>query len=261
MTRSTRGRAALAALVLLGGLPSSAAVAAQSAAPVGQLSGPSLPGALSGPKLAPAKATGTSPNWVGYAATGGGFTSVESTWIEPTVDCTKGDGSVVFWVGLDGWGSNAVEQTGTEAQCAGGTASYRAWWETFPVNSVTPYADRIEPGDVLYANVASTGGQSYDLYLADQTQGWVENNPVTASSAATDASAEIVAETPGIGDNAYTGLPDFLTAQFTGAEMNGQPLTAGNPVGISMVRNGSTLATVSDLVGGTDFTVNWQGNS
>src|SRR5690348_15176351 len=59
---------------------------------------------------------GTSTNWSGYAVQGAGtYTSVTSTWKQPAVDCTKTPrGFSAFWVGLDGDGTNTVEQTGSE---------------------------------------------------------------------------------------------------------------------------------------------------
>ena len=62
----------------------------------------------------------TSANWSGYAATGGGFTSVAADWTEPGVTCGSQTSYASFWIGLDGDGSNTVEQIGTEADCSGG---------------------------------------------------------------------------------------------------------------------------------------------
>jgi opacity protein-like surface antigen len=76
-----------------------------------------------------------SANWAGYAvgdtsATGSEpFSSVSGSWIEPTDDCTTGDGDAAFWVGLGGTEeqSESLEQIGTEADCsASGSADYFA---------------------------------------------------------------------------------------------------------------------------------------
>lgn len=203
----------------------------------------------------------TSSNWFGYAADSGGYTSVASSWVEPSVDCSKGDGSAVFWVGLDGWGSGTVEQTGTEADCNNGAASYSAWWETYPNNSIQTYADTVEPGDSMTAKVTFQGNDSYDIYLVDNTRGWTEDNPQQGASGADNQSAEIVGETPGYGNNTYANLPDFNTATFTNSSVNGQPIGNVNPFGIDLARNGHTLATTGTLSGGTDFPVTWQANS
>src|SRR5262249_15762449 len=64
-----------------------------------------------------------STNWSGYAVTGGtgAFTSISASWTEPTGTCTSGQKFSSFWVGLDGFNSNSVEQTGSEVDCSGRT--------------------------------------------------------------------------------------------------------------------------------------------
>src|SRR5690242_3822644 len=42
-------------------------------------------------------------NWSGYAATGSGFSSVTSTWTEPSVTCNSTDDLFAPWVGIDGY--------------------------------------------------------------------------------------------------------------------------------------------------------------
>ncbi|MFZ0417228.1 MAG: G1 family glutamic endopeptidase [Candidatus Sulfotelmatobacter sp.] len=60
--------------------------------------------------------------WAGYAVTGSGFTQVQGSWIVTAVDCTKTPNTDSSeWVGIDGWSSNTVEQTGTDADCNGKT--------------------------------------------------------------------------------------------------------------------------------------------
>ena len=71
-------------------------------------------------------ATTISTNWSGYAATGGNgsFTSVSSSWAEPMGTCRSGNQYSSFWVGLDGYNSGSVEQTGSEVDCSGSTPHY-----------------------------------------------------------------------------------------------------------------------------------------
>jgi hypothetical protein len=202
----------------------------------------------------------TTENWFGYVAHGGTYTSVASTWVQPAVDCSKGDGWAFLWAGLDGWGSPTVEQTGTGALCSGGQASYTAWWETFP-NTWTPYKDTVKPGDTLSAEVTFEGSGKYDLHLTDQTQGWTEDNLQQAASGATNASAEVVGETPTTIFGTLTGLPDFGTVTLTNSRVDGQAITDSNPEAVDLARNGHTLATTGGLSNGTDFTGTWQANS
>ena len=68
-----------------------------------------------------------STNWSGYAATGR-FTSVSATWTEPAGHCTSATRYASFWVGLDGFNSNTVEQTGSDVDCSGGSPVYYSWY-------------------------------------------------------------------------------------------------------------------------------------
>ena len=203
----------------------------------------------------------TSVNWFGYVADSGGYTNVQSSWVEPSVDCSRGNGSAVFWVGLDGWNSDAVEQTGTEADCSNGSASYSAWWETWPTNTIQTYGDTLEPGDSLTAKVTFEGNDNYDIYIVDNTRGWSEDNHKQGASGADNQSAEVVGETPGYANNTYANLPDFNSLTFTGSSVDGQSIGNVNPFAVDLVRNGDTLGTTGGLSGGTQFPINWQANS
>ena len=112
-----------------------------------------------------------STNWSGYAATTGTYTSVSASWTQPTGTCSRGDQYAAFWVGLDGYSSSSVEQTGSEVDCVGRTAEYYAWYEMYPNPSVN-YSNTVRPGDHFSASVTYTGGNSFSLYIADTTQGW-----------------------------------------------------------------------------------------
>src|SRR5437763_284727 len=112
----------------------------------------------------------TSTNWSGYAATGNRFTSVSASWTEPTVVCS-GTAYSSFWVGLDGDTSNTVEQTGTSADCSGGTPQYYAWYEMYP-KYPTNLRGTVRPGDKLSASVTTDGRGGFTLTISDSTQGW-----------------------------------------------------------------------------------------
>jgi hypothetical protein len=61
-----------------------------------------------------------SDNWAGYAVVGNAFTEARGSWTVPSVNCrVNPNGAASFWVGIDGWDNNTVEQTGTESQCNG----------------------------------------------------------------------------------------------------------------------------------------------
>ncbi|MGN6795849.1 MAG: G1 family glutamic endopeptidase [Streptosporangiaceae bacterium] len=74
------------------------------------------PGGTSRLSTHAAHTTAQSTNWSGYAATGGNgsFTSVSASWIEPNATCSSRRAQYAsFWVGLDGYSSSSVEETGT----------------------------------------------------------------------------------------------------------------------------------------------------
>ena len=218
-----------------------------------------LSSASSAHRGGPAILHDSSGNWAGYAATGSTYTSVSSNWVQPSVNCDSGDGYSAFWVGLDGDGSDSVEQTGSEADCSGGQAEYSAWYEMYPADSVN-YDDNVEAGDSFSASVDTDGDGDYTLTLTDNTQGWTETQNETSSSAA-DASAEVIAEAPS-SDSGQLPLSDFGTVDFTDATVNGSALGDSSPDEIDMVSNGDTLATTSGLDGsGEDFSVTWDASS
>jgi len=199
--------------------------------------------------------TTTSTNWSGYAATGakGAYTSVTTTFTQPAVTCTSGDQYSSFWVGLDGYSSNSVEQTGTEADCVGSTAEYSAWYEMYPKFPVT-YSNTVKPGDVITESVTFSGTKNYILTLTDTTEGWTQTT-TASSTKGVRSSAEVIAEAP------YSGgvlpLADFGKVSFSGSTVNGATLSSANPVGINMVSSsGAAEATIGSLSGGS-FSITW----
>lgn len=199
----------------------------------------------------------TSSNWAGYAANGGSFTSVTSSWVEPSVSCTS-SGIVAFWIGLDGWGSNSVEQDGSGVDCSSGYPQYFAWWETYPANAVQEYGDPVAAGDSFTSTVTARSDGQYDLVLTDNSRGWTENNVVQAPSGASNASAEVVAEAVTSGSS-VTALPDFGSVNFTGSTMNGGSLQSANAQAIDMTagQGGSVIASTGAYDGSGDFTVSY----
>jgi hypothetical protein len=196
-------------------------------------------------------AEATTENWSGYAATGsaGAFTSVTSSWAQPAVTCDGSDTFSSFWVGLDGVNTQDLEQTGTEADCAGGTAEYSGWYEIFPAAPVF-FNNPVEPGDAMTATVTANGGGSFTLTLRDTTGDWTQTTDQTVQGAPL-SSAEVIAEAP----SSQSVLP---LADFADAEVNGQPIGNDNPTALTMVSSGGTTeATPSALAGGDGFTVTW----
>jgi hypothetical protein len=169
----------------------------------------------------------SSANWSGYAVGSSSadssqqFKSVSGSWVQPSAKCTSGQSYSAFWVGLGGSGqSNALEQTGTEADCkSDGTASYFAWYELVPSPPVR-VALAVAPGDHISSQV-TVAGRNVTVALSNQTTGASFTKTLQMSDPDV-SSAEWIAEAPSSCDQSVascTPLPltDFGTVTFTGA--------------------------------------------
>jgi hypothetical protein len=196
-----------------------------------------------------------SSNWSGYAATGGGFSSVTSTWTQPTANCTSATTYSSFWVGLDGDGSSTVEQTGTSADCSGGQPNYYAWYEMYPKYPVN-LSLAIRAGDSITGTVTVSGGGRYTLTLVNNTTH--QSFSTTQRGHGSNYSAEAIAEAP---SSRFSVLPltNFGSVGFSGTMVNGQAIGNYNPDRIDMAYSDGTLKTqTSGLSGGTNFSVAWK---
>jgi Peptidase A4 family len=197
-----------------------------------------------------------SENWAGYAAAGtaGTFTRVSASWAEPAVTCDADETFSSFWVGLDGDGTSTVEQTGTEADCANGAASYQGWFELFPAAPVF-FGVAVRPGDAMSASVVAGGGGSFTLTLTDSTQGWTKTTQQTSDTAQL-GSAEIIAEAPSDGNGDVLPLSDFGAVTFTDTLIDNEAIGSLNTAEVTMESAGNVAeATPSALTDGDEFTV------
>jgi hypothetical protein len=190
----------------------------------------------------------TSSNWAGYAATGatGKFTSVSAAWVQPAATCTSGDQYSAFWVGLDGYSSSTVEQTGSAADCVGKTAQYYAWWEMYPAGE-TEINHTVKAGDHFTASVTYASPDDYTLVITDSTESptWTYTTTQTLSGAKR-SSAEVIAEAPCCTSRGgILPLTNFGTVNFTSALVNTAALATLTPVEIKMTDTTVTAITGS----------------
>jgi hypothetical protein len=235
-----------------------ALAAASTGRPAAQTRAPMQP-TPPGPGVAPALApTGAAPstNWSGYAATGTTFSSVSASWVVPTATCSLGNQYSSSWVGLDGYNSPTVEQTGTDSDCAVGAPSYYAWYEVYPAASVV-LAKPVAAGDQMNASVTATTATTFALTINDATKGWTRTFTKTLGTA-TRTSAEVIEEAPCCtAKGAVLPLANFGMINFTNAKANGQPIGNFTHQRINMVSaTGVTKATTSALAQGA-FSVTW----
>jgi hypothetical protein len=197
----------------------------------------------------------TSSNWSGYSAVNGRYTSVSANWTQPTASCTSATTYSSFWVGLDGDGSSTVEQTGTSADCSGGTPRYYAWYEMYPKYPVN-LSLQIQRGDSISGSVTTDGSGRFTLTIRNNSTG----QGVTVQQRlkhAQLASAEAIAEAPS-SSGGVLPLTNFGTASFSSTMVNGQSIGSFSPDKIDMVSGSTVKAQTSALSGGTSFSVSWK---
>jgi hypothetical protein len=190
-------------------------------------------------------------NWGGYAATGSGFTSVSATWTTPSATCNSRSDLYAPWVGLDGYGSSTVEQTGVATDCSSGRAVNEPWYEMYPAAPVylSTSTYPVAAGNVITASVVYAGGSSYTLTLKNTTRGWTYTTTKSLSSGRR-SSAEVIIESP---PGRY---PNFGTISFTGSTVNGSSLSSFSPVALDP-SNGVYEAHTGALSGG-NFSITYQ---
>ena len=202
--------------------------------------------------------TATSTNWSGYAVTGanGAYSSVSASWTEPTATCTsRSDLYASFWVGLDGYSSDSVEQTGTDSDCVGRSGSYYGWYEMYPANPVN-FSNTVEPGDSMSASVTFSGTKTYTLVLKDNTRGWTQT--ITKNQSGLDrSSAEVITEAPS-SESGVLPLADFKTISYSTSSANGSSLGGQSPIAITMINNsGQDKDSTSSIGSGGAFSNTW----
>jgi len=212
----------------------------------------------------------TSFNWSGYAVTGpnDSVSDVKGSWKVPAIQgaCSSQTQYSSFWVGIDGYSSNTVEQIGTDSDCQNGSPIYYAWYEFYPHY---PYNIRIaiSAGDVISAEVSYLGGK-FTVSITDVTtqKSW---NTSEKMPNAKRASAEWIIEDSG------GMLPDFGTVDL-GQHYTRVPLTcdatvsgASGPIGsaafaarlveITMVASDGTIMSQPSSLSKdeTSFTDTW----
>jgi len=232
--------------------------------------------------------TQTSSNWSGYVVaeaesgvTPTTFSAVAGSWVQPAATCAAGGTAYsAFWVGLGGFAddSEALEQTGTEADCTvGGTPRYSVWYELVPAPPVTVKLV-VRPRDVISASVA-VRGRTVTMKVRNLTRhtSFAKKLKLSAPDL---GSAEWIAEAPstcGLTGCRLLPLANFGTVSFSGGTAIGaahhgtisDPAWAATAVtleGSADAFRGRFVGTspVADAVpselgsDGTSFSVAWQ---
>lgn len=158
--------------------------------------------------------------WGGYVAQGSGFKSITGSWTMPQVQCNTYNDLFAPWVGIDGYGSQTVEQTGVQADCSSGSPVYSAWYEMYPAQPVY-WSNPVSAGDSFTGSVTTATRGSYTIKLTDNTKGWTKTT--TQRLNAQNVSAEAVIESP------TQSYPSWTNLSFSNVTVNGHAFSYYNP--------------------------------
>jgi hypothetical protein len=220
----------------------------------------------------------SSSNWSGYAAvakSGVRLRFASANFTVPSVNCANsplGSSGFAFasnWVGLDGYNSRTVEQTGVDSFCdSSGVPQYDAWFEMFPLAPV--FFTGINPGDAISASVFfSKTTNKYSITLTDVTTGakiQAANLSCPSGSTCKNSSAEVITEDPGQ-SAPVVNLADYGMVNFTGAAVTGLNGTKGTLSANSLWTsseiimrdaNNIVMSQPSGLFGGRAFNMTWK---
>ncbi len=157
-------------------------------------------------------------NWAGYAGNRAGttFRHVSAAFQVPYVDCraaTKSYSS--HWVGLDGLGSATVEQVGIEADCAGPTPRYYAWYEMYPKPVSSAFT--VHAGDAVQASVTyKKSARKFVLTLRDiSSRRHFARTLKCAVKTCLRSSAEVISEAPSSNSGGILPLADYRAASYS----------------------------------------------
>jgi len=162
-------------------------------------------------------------NWSGYVVVGEPDTvsAVNGSWVVAQGGCSSTvTTSVAEWVGIDGYNSSTIEQTGTASICLNGEVSYFAFYEFNLNESVTISSVKVSAGDQINAGV------SYDnrtnLFTSwIRSSGGGSNTSSEEVVSASRNSAEWIVERPEICNGqrcVLSQLADFGQASFDSSE-------------------------------------------
>jgi hypothetical protein len=235
-------------------------------------SGSTVQDLSNGPRIHVHVKDGSSTNWSGYALEtnllspqSGAVSDVQGQWVVPTLTCGSENTYSSAWVGIDGYSSSTVEQTGTEQDCRSGVPTYYAWYEMypkFPLQLSLP----VKAGDTISAEVKYIGNAKFQLTLTDVTTGKAFQT-IQKSTRAQRSSAEWVMEAPS-SSGGVLPLANFGTAGFSSAQatVNGHTGVINDSAwqndAITMVSSTGTIkASPSTLSStGNSFNVTWKYN-
>jgi hypothetical protein len=207
--------------------------------------------ALAAPASAASRTAGVHPDTgagqAGYYATSTTpFTSISASWIVPIASCLSTNDLLEQWIGLDGYGTDTIEQVGVTIDCGSGAPVYDAWYDMFP--SFPVYLNRttypVGATEALQATVQFTTTNQFQITLTNKTRGWTYTTTKNPLPGTRRLSAELMVET--------SSSPLFASIPFTGVRFNGVDFGWYSPIPIS-----SGVLRAGPISGGNAFSVTY----
>ncbi len=189
----------------------------------------------SGTAFADGTIPGISSNWAGYVAQSGTYTGVSGTWVMPEISYSSTVSSNATWVGIGGRNTNDLIQAGVYEIANSDGATYQAWYELLPNDSVAVDLP-VHPGDSISVAIIETSNDVWNIVITNNTT--KQQFAKTVIYHSSESSAEWIQERPLI-DQSLAVLSGFTPIQFTGATavQNGQrvSLSQTNPQQINLL--------------------------
>jgi Peptidase A4 family len=197
-----------------------------------------------------------STNWSGYAVHSSKYRKISATWIVPAAKCPfpKAKQYAAFWVGLDGYNSNSVEQTGTDSDCSGHTPHYYGWYEMFPAAPFF-FKTLVKPGNEMSASVTFSGTDTYTLVLKNLSRSWT-HTIVKQETGLARTSAEVITEAPS-STSGVLPLADFGAVTFSSVKVSGIPIKKLNPTAIVMADSSGNAKDSTSAIANDKFHNTW----
>lgn len=202
--------------------------------------------------------SGTSANWSGYIASNGTYTGVSGTFIMPELSYSSTLASNATWVGIGGKASGDLIQAGVYEIANSDGATYQAWYELLPDDSV-PINLPVHPKDSVSVAIIETSQDSWNIVITNNTT--KKQFAKTVNYHSSLSSAEWIQERPLV-NGTFAGLSGYTPVSFTGATavQNGTRVTLAQ-TGAQMVNlidtpTNTALSVPSSIkTDGTSFTV------
>jgi hypothetical protein len=191
----------------------------------------------------------------------GAFNAVSGTWDVPSVNCPNGSSTgSSTWVGIGGAAlpDESLIQAGTGQDCSSG-ANYYAWWEIYPVPSVTLSASSypVQAGDPITVTIDGKASPIWTITVHNARANWTFTTSAPFLGAQQSAEwieeAQFQAGTGGVGQ---ASLSDFGRVSFSAATANSSNPGLTPAQALVMVDSGNhPIATPSAPRGGNAFDV------